>query len=208
VPPGGSAGRFQTSPLSADHQRPFVPSGLTGLPAARRLVLRLDPKAVTITVEHLVAVEMKVEYRYDLPRHAVGSVCSAHVSVPAGAVPSNNMTLSPVSRPSSLSAAERPGARPNIRAATLQLSIPTGALGAIAPPGVGDSRIEIHTVLTGGITFKIGDKDTDGGLDTSAFLSRGVPLAWKNTGAEPPACSSCTLRPVGFSRRRWGGRPS
>jgi len=40
-------------------------------------------------------------------------------------------------------------------------------------------------VLSGEITFKIGDEVTVGGPGTCAFLPRGVPHAWKNTGAEP-----------------------
>jgi quercetin dioxygenase-like cupin family protein len=39
-------------------------------------------------------------------------------------------------------------------------------------------------VLSGEITFKIGDEVTVGGPGTCAFLPRGVPHAWKNTGAE------------------------
>jgi hypothetical protein len=39
-------------------------------------------------------------------------------------------------------------------------------------------------VLSGEITFKIGGEVTVGGPDTCAFLPRGVPHAWKNTGAE------------------------
>jgi hypothetical protein len=38
--------------------------------------------------------------------------------------------------------------------------------------------------MNGEITFKIGDEDTAGGPATCAFLPRGVPHAWKNTGAE------------------------
>ena len=44
---------------------------------------------------------------------------------------------------------------------------------------------EIAYVLSGEITFKIGDEVTVGGPGTCAFLPRGVPHAWKNTGAEP-----------------------
>jgi quercetin dioxygenase-like cupin family protein len=39
-------------------------------------------------------------------------------------------------------------------------------------------------VLSGKITFKIGDEVTVGGPGTCAFLRLGVPHAWKNTGAE------------------------
>ena len=43
---------------------------------------------------------------------------------------------------------------------------------------------EIAYVLSGEITFKIGDQITVGGPGTSAFMPRGVPHAWKSTGAE------------------------
>ena len=41
---------------------------------------------------------------------------------------------------------------------------------------------EVAYVLSGEITFKIGDEVTVGGPGTCAFLPRGVPHAWKNTG--------------------------
>jgi uncharacterized RmlC-like cupin family protein len=43
---------------------------------------------------------------------------------------------------------------------------------------------EVAYVLSGEITFKIGDEITVGGPGTCAFLRRGVPHAWKNTGSE------------------------
>ena len=43
---------------------------------------------------------------------------------------------------------------------------------------------EVAYVLSGEITFKIGDEVTVGGPGTCAFLPRGVPHAWKNTGTE------------------------
>src|ERR1700746_217470 len=43
---------------------------------------------------------------------------------------------------------------------------------------------EVAWVLSGEITFKIGDEVTVGGPGTCAFMPRGVPHAWKNTGAE------------------------
>jgi quercetin dioxygenase-like cupin family protein len=43
---------------------------------------------------------------------------------------------------------------------------------------------EVAYVLSGEITFKIGDEVTVGGPETCAFLPRGVPHAWKSTGAE------------------------
>ena len=45
-------------------------------------------------------------------------------------------------------------------------------------------RDEVAYVMSGEITFKIGDEDTAGEPGTCAFLPRGVPHAWKNTGAE------------------------
>ena len=43
---------------------------------------------------------------------------------------------------------------------------------------------EVAYVLSGEITFKIGDEVTVGGPGTCAFVPRGVPHAWKSTGAE------------------------
>ena len=40
---------------------------------------------------------------------------------------------------------------------------------------------EVAYVLSGEITFKIGDEVTVGGPGTCAFLPRSVPHAWKNT---------------------------
>src|SRR3954451_23924057 len=48
-----------------------------------------------------------------------------------------------------------------------------------------DDSDEIAYVLSGEITFKIGDEITVGGPGTSAFMPRDVPHAWKSTGAEP-----------------------
>jgi quercetin dioxygenase-like cupin family protein len=44
---------------------------------------------------------------------------------------------------------------------------------------------EIAYVLSGEITFKIGDEVTVGGPWTCAFVPRGLAHAWKNTGREP-----------------------
>src|SRR5213595_1655515 len=44
---------------------------------------------------------------------------------------------------------------------------------------------ELAYVLSGEITFLIGDAVTVGGPGTCAFLPRNVPHAWKSTGAEP-----------------------
>ena len=43
---------------------------------------------------------------------------------------------------------------------------------------------EVAYVLSGEVTFKIGDRVTIGGPGTSAFMPRGVAHAWKVTGAE------------------------
>jgi quercetin dioxygenase-like cupin family protein len=43
---------------------------------------------------------------------------------------------------------------------------------------------EVAYVLSGEITFKIGDHVVVGGPGTCAFMPRGVAHAWKNTGAE------------------------
>jgi quercetin dioxygenase-like cupin family protein len=43
---------------------------------------------------------------------------------------------------------------------------------------------EVAYVLSGEVTFKIGDQVTVGGPGTCAFMPRGVQHAWKSTGAE------------------------
>ncbi len=43
---------------------------------------------------------------------------------------------------------------------------------------------EVAYVLSGEVTFKIGDEVTVGGPGTCAFMPRGVPHAWKSTSAE------------------------
>jgi len=43
---------------------------------------------------------------------------------------------------------------------------------------------EVAYVLRGEVTFKIGEEVTVGGPGTCAFMPRGVPHAWKNSGAE------------------------
>ena len=43
---------------------------------------------------------------------------------------------------------------------------------------------EIAYVLSGEVTFKIGEEVTVGGPGACAFIPRGVAHAWKNTGAE------------------------
>jgi len=44
---------------------------------------------------------------------------------------------------------------------------------------------EVAWVLEGELTFKIGDVVTVGGPGACAFIPRGVPHAWKNTGTGP-----------------------
>src|SRR5881409_2737969 len=43
---------------------------------------------------------------------------------------------------------------------------------------------EVAYVLSGEVTFTIGDEVTVGGPGACAFMPRGVPHAWKSTGAE------------------------
>jgi quercetin dioxygenase-like cupin family protein len=43
---------------------------------------------------------------------------------------------------------------------------------------------EVAYVLSGEVTIKIGDQITVGGPGSCTFLPRGVPHAWKSTGAE------------------------
>src|ERR1700738_5054267 len=58
------------------------------------------------------------------------------------------------------------------------------------PPGSGSlfhlhyDSDEVAYVLSGEITFLIGDEVTVGGQGSCAFFPRTVPHAWKNTGAE------------------------
>jgi mannose-6-phosphate isomerase-like protein (cupin superfamily) len=46
---------------------------------------------------------------------------------------------------------------------------------------------EVAYVLSGEVTFKIGDEVAVGGPGACAFMPRGVPQAWKSAGAETPA---------------------
>jgi quercetin dioxygenase-like cupin family protein len=43
---------------------------------------------------------------------------------------------------------------------------------------------EVAWVISGELTFKIGEDVTSGGPGTCAFMPRNVPHAWKNTGSE------------------------
>ena len=66
---------------------------------------------------------------------------------------------------------------------------------------------EVAYVLSGEITFNIKEEVTVGGPGTCAFMPRGVPHAWKNTGTDPAACCSCIRRPTpaAFWRNSWAG---
>src|ERR1700722_4489852 len=43
---------------------------------------------------------------------------------------------------------------------------------------------EVAYVLSGELTFNIGDEITVGGTGSCTFISRGIPHAWMSTGAE------------------------
>jgi quercetin dioxygenase-like cupin family protein len=61
----------------------------------------------------------------------------------------------------------------------------TAPAGTVTPMHLHHDSDEVAYVLSGEITFKIGDQITVGGPGTSAFMPRDVPHAWKSTGAEP-----------------------
>jgi quercetin dioxygenase-like cupin family protein len=58
-------------------------------------------------------------------------------------------------------------------------------VGTVTPMHLHRGSDEDAYVLSGEITFKIGDDITVGGPGTCAFMPRDVPHAWKSTGAEP-----------------------
>jgi len=58
-------------------------------------------------------------------------------------------------------------------------------VGTVTPMHLHRDSDEVAYVLSGEITFKIGDAITVGGPGTCAFMPRDVPHAWKSTGAEP-----------------------
>src|SRR3954451_23594735 len=60
----------------------------------------------------------------------------------------------------------------------------TAPAGTVTPMHLHHDSDEVAYVLSGEITFKIGDQITVGGPGTSAFMPRDVPHAWKSTGAE------------------------
>src|SRR4051795_13262476 len=57
-------------------------------------------------------------------------------------------------------------------------------VGTVTPMHLHRDSDEVAYVLSGEITFKIGDEITVGGPGTSAFMPRDVPHAWKSTGVE------------------------
>src|SRR5713226_3789405 len=57
-------------------------------------------------------------------------------------------------------------------------------VGTVTPLHLHHDSDEVAYVLSGEVTFKIGDEITVGGPGTCAFMPRGVPHAWKSTGAE------------------------
>src|SRR5262249_31668671 len=67
---------------------------------------------------------------------------------------------------------------------SVMLFVRTAPGGPETPFPLHRDSAEVAYVLSGQITFKIGDEVTVGGAGTCAFLPRGVPHAWKNTGAE------------------------
>ena len=56
--------------------------------------------------------------------------------------------------------------------------------GTVTPYHLHHDSDEITYVLSGQMTFKIGDEVTVGGPGTYAFMPRGIAHAWKNTGVE------------------------
>jgi len=57
-------------------------------------------------------------------------------------------------------------------------------IGTVTPIHLHHDSDEVAYVLSGEITFKIGDTVTVGGPGTCAFMPRDVAHAWKSTGAE------------------------
>jgi quercetin dioxygenase-like cupin family protein len=58
-------------------------------------------------------------------------------------------------------------------------------VGTVTPMHLHHDSDEVAYVLSGEITFKIGDAVTVGGPGTCAFMPRDIAHAWKSTGAEP-----------------------
>ena len=57
-------------------------------------------------------------------------------------------------------------------------------VGTVTPLHLHHDSDEVAYVLSGEVTFKIGEETTVGGPGTCAFMPRDVPHAWKSTGAE------------------------
>jgi quercetin dioxygenase-like cupin family protein len=58
-------------------------------------------------------------------------------------------------------------------------------VGTVTPFHIHHDSDEVAYVLSGEVTFKVGDEITVGGPGTCAFMPRDVPHAWKSTGTEP-----------------------
>ena len=58
-------------------------------------------------------------------------------------------------------------------------------VGTVTPMHLHRDSDEVAYVLSGEVTFKIGEETTVGGPGTCAFMPRDVPHAWKSTGTEP-----------------------
>jgi mannose-6-phosphate isomerase-like protein (cupin superfamily) len=56
--------------------------------------------------------------------------------------------------------------------------------GAETPLHLHHNSDEVMYVLSGQYTFKVGDHFSSGGPGTCVFMPRGIPHAWKNSGAE------------------------
>jgi quercetin dioxygenase-like cupin family protein len=65
----------------------------------------------------------------------------------------------------------------------------TAPVGTVTPLHLHHDSDEVAYVLSGEITFKIGDEITVGGPGTWAFMRRAVSHEWKSTGAEPRPCA-------------------
>jgi quercetin dioxygenase-like cupin family protein len=61
----------------------------------------------------------------------------------------------------------------------------TAPVGTVTNFHIHHESDEMAYVLSGEITFKIGDQVTVGGPGTCAFMPRDVAHAWKSTGTEP-----------------------
>jgi quercetin dioxygenase-like cupin family protein len=67
--------------------------------------------------------------------------------------------------------------------------------GTVTPMHLHYDSDEVTYVLSGEFTFKIGEEVTVGGPGTCAFMPRGVPHAWKNTGPDTGRALFISLRP-------------